>query len=199
MASKELIETDASEEAVLVEQAVAGSNDAFARIVRLHQADVRWCLFQYVRNRSTVDDLAQEVFLRAYRGLSDFRGLGSLRSWLLGTARNVAKQHIRADARRRTRETGPLATELARQRLERLEQHKGDDENVEERLRLLRDCIQSLAPESRRVVEDHYFEKRTLESIAERQGRNGGALRVMLFRARKALAACIRNKLQEEA
>ena len=95
-----------AEEAVLLRQAAGGSREAFALLVRLHQAAVRWCLVRYVRDPATADDLAQEVFLAAYQNLATCRSAGSLRGWLLGIARNVAIQHVRSESRRRLRERG---------------------------------------------------------------------------------------------
>ncbi len=187
-----------TEEAVLLRQAAGGSPEAFALLVRLHQAAVRWRLVRYVRDPATADDLAQEVFLAAYQNLATCRSAGSLRGWLLGIARNVAIQHVRGDARRRLRETGPLATQLAQWRIEQLEQDPADSLDHERKLASLRECVEHLAPESRRVVEEHYFQRQTVESIAQRQGRGAGTVRMMLLRIRKVLGECIRKNLRQD-
>jgi RNA polymerase sigma-70 factor (ECF subfamily) len=126
------------DEAGVVRQAAAGSADAFALVVRRHHAAVRWCLARSIRDPSTVDDLAQEVFLAAHQRLAEYRGSGSLRSWLLGIARNMAKQHLRTECRRRARETGSLAVQLARWRLDRLENELVDREDQEQVFVVLR-------------------------------------------------------------
>jgi RNA polymerase sigma-70 factor (ECF subfamily) len=186
---------ETSDEAGVVRQAAAGSAEAFALVVRRHHAAVRWCLARYVRDPSTVDDLAQEVFLNAHQQLPDYRGTGSLRSWLLGITRNIAKQHLRTESRRRARETGPLAVQLAQWRLDRLETEQLEGEDQEQVFAVLRECIDRLPPESRWTVEEHYFRRQTLESIADRRGRSGGAVRMMLLRIRTALSKCIEGKL----
>jgi DNA-directed RNA polymerase specialized sigma24 family protein len=61
----------------------------------------------------------------------------------------------------------------------------------------LQECLQRLAPESRRVIEDHYFKDHTIAAIAQRQGRKGGTVRMMLLRIRQALGKCVRDKLGE--
>ena len=172
----------------------AGSKEAFAQLVRRHQASVRAFLARYVPCPETADDLAQDVFLYAYQHLANFRGDGGLEAWLLGIARNKAKQHLRADVRRRERETGTLAVQLARWRLDRLEQ---DEDDREQTFRVLQACIERLAPESRRLVEEHYFAQQTLESIAKRRNKSGGALRMTLLRVRQALSRCIQKHKAE--
>jgi RNA polymerase sigma factor (sigma-70 family) len=91
-----------------------------------------------------------------------------------------------------------LAVQLAQWRLDRLESEEVDGENQERLFAVLRKCIDRLPPESRWTVEEHYFRRQTLESIAERQGRSGGAVRMMLLRIRTALGKCIGGKLETQ-
>jgi RNA polymerase sigma-70 factor, ECF subfamily len=193
-----LEDVDTSGEALLLRQAADGSADAFAQLVCLHEFAVRWCLTCYVHDPPTVDDLAQEVFLCAYQQLTARRSIENLRFWLIGVARNRAREYLRADARRRAREQGPLAIQLARWRLERLENESAFSEEPERTFAALQECLGRLAAESRRVIEEHYFESQTLERIAKRLGRSGGAVRTMLFRIRNVLLKCIRQKLAKQ-
>ena len=61
-----MAEFEASDEVVLLRQAASGSREAFARLVRMHQAAVRWFLLRGLRDPAAADDLAQEVFLAAF-------------------------------------------------------------------------------------------------------------------------------------
>jgi len=74
---------------------------AFGELVQRHQSAVRRFLRHLTAgDAAEADDLAQETFLQAHRGLARFRGHSSFSSWLLGIAHN----HFR-NARRRRRET----------------------------------------------------------------------------------------------
>ncbi len=89
---------------------VSDDHDAFGELVRRHQSAVRNFLRHLSGGNTTLsDDLAQETFLQAYRGLVRFRGNSSFPTWLLGIAHN----HWR-NARRRSRtvlvETDHLAS-----------------------------------------------------------------------------------------
>ena len=182
----------------LVRRTLTGSVEAFAILVRQHEAAVRWFLTRALRDPSAAEDLAQEVFLYVHQRLGEFRGEGSLRAWLLGIARNLAAQHIRAAVRRRSREEGELSLQIARLRMERLAQDPCDDKDRERTLAALDDCLRGLAPESRRVVQEHYFHRRTIEAIAREHDRSAGAVRMTLMRIRNALGDCIRKKLEPE-
>jgi RNA polymerase sigma-70 factor (ECF subfamily) len=66
-----------------------GDDDAFSRVIRLCEADVRRFSSWFSSSGHEVDDVAQETFLRAYRGLQSYRGDSTATSWLLSIARRV--------------------------------------------------------------------------------------------------------------
>ena len=81
-------------------RARGGDRAAAAGFVRATQADVRRFVAALVDGDSA-DDLSQETYLRAFRALPAYAGRSSARTWLLGIARRVCADHIRAVVRRR--------------------------------------------------------------------------------------------------
>jgi len=75
----------------LVQAAAAGSRDAFDELVRRHQAAVLTLARVLTAGRGDADDLAQEVFVRAWRSLRGFRGESTFRTWLHRVAINVVR------------------------------------------------------------------------------------------------------------
>jgi RNA polymerase sigma-70 factor (ECF subfamily) len=71
-----------------------------AGFVRATQAEV-WRFVAALVDAGTADDLTQETYLRAFRGLDGFAGRSSARTWLLSIARHVCADHIRTLQRRR--------------------------------------------------------------------------------------------------
>jgi RNA polymerase sigma-70 factor, ECF subfamily len=82
---------------------------ALATFVRRTQADV-WRFCAHLVDPGAADDLTQEVYLRAMRGVDRFRGDASARTWLLSIARRTAADEIRQRQRRR-RLRVPLAAD----------------------------------------------------------------------------------------
>lgn len=66
-----------------------GDDGAFSRVIRMCEADVRRFSSWFSYSGHEVDDVAQETFLRAYRGLQSYRGDSTATSWLLSIARRV--------------------------------------------------------------------------------------------------------------
>lgn len=75
----------------LVEAAAAGSREAFDELVRRHQAAMITLARVLTSGRDDAEDLAQEVFVRAWRSLRSFRGDSTFRTWLHRVAINVVR------------------------------------------------------------------------------------------------------------
>lgn len=84
-----------------------GDRDALDGLVRASYGEV-WRLCASLVDAQAADDLAQEVFARAVRGLDAFRADASARTWLLAIARHVCLDEQRAIVRRRRRDAEPV-------------------------------------------------------------------------------------------
>jgi RNA polymerase sigma-70 factor (ECF subfamily) len=80
----------------LVERAMARDVAAFGALARLHQSNVRGLLLRLARgNHALADDLAQETFLEAWRGIGNFRGDSAFATWLYRIAYSRFLMHAR--------------------------------------------------------------------------------------------------------
>ena len=176
----------------------AQANSSFEEIVRLYQADVRIMTRRHFGSLAEADEVAQEIFVQVYRGLSGFRGDSSLRTWILGLARNQIRVHIRNESRRRRRSETVVPPEL-------LEAEAAEDvdpfqtEDAEEELDALKDCVARLGDRQRWLVEAFYYQKKSAEMIASEISQTAGAVRMLLMRIRKQLADCIRFKVTKRS
>ena len=100
----------ADEDRELVERARRGDQDAFRLIVEKYERRVRGLVWGLVGDRSDAEDVAQDAFLRAFRGLSSFRGRSRFRTWLFQIALNAARTH--RQTRDRSNETTTASGEL---------------------------------------------------------------------------------------
>src|SRR5688572_28984940 len=100
--------TDLDERA-LIERCRKGDDEAFATLVARYKDLVYAMVFRLTHDRSQVDDLAQEVFLKVHRGLPYFRGEARLSTWIYRIVSNVCFQ-----SRGRPRREVPLDGEPGR-------------------------------------------------------------------------------------
>ena len=191
---------DTREEPLHVERAKAGDREAFSQLVRMHQAVVRAYVSAHIRGAEAADDLAQEVFLRAFRRLDAFQ-LPETRQHPPLAAGDRAQPAARAPAgagsssRRAGR--GDLEAALDTRQLDG--EAPRDPLEVERRIEALQRCVDKLAPSASTLVSRHYFERRTLASLAAEENKQESALRMRLLRIREVLRGCIEQATGEGA
>jgi RNA polymerase sigma-70 factor (ECF subfamily) len=78
-------------DALLVRRFLAGEVDAFSEIMQLHSGKLFAVAFSVVRNPSDAEEIVQDTFIRAHRGLVGFRGESSLATWMYHIAANLAR------------------------------------------------------------------------------------------------------------
>ena len=81
----------------LVRLAQAGDVHAFEALVVKYQRRIARHVARYVRRANDVEDVVQETFIRAYRGLAAFRGDSAFYTWLYRIATNMALNSIKRD------------------------------------------------------------------------------------------------------
>ncbi|MFN3190033.1 MAG: RNA polymerase sigma factor [Aureliella sp.] len=175
----------------VVRRAKNGSHDAFAELVRLYQQDVRSFICRQLGCGSTADDIAQDVFVQAFRSIATYREQGAVRSWLLGIARNLVVSHLRRKVRRNSISLVDLVDRL--QAAER-EEDPSDMEWQLQQIDVLRGCVKQLSEQQQRIIESFYFENIPATAIARQMQRKPGTIRMTLLRVREVLRRCVEQK-----
>jgi RNA polymerase sigma-70 factor (ECF subfamily) len=83
------------EDAAMLRAARDGDREAFMQLVHIHQAGVRAFASGLLGDPTLAEDVAQEAFLRAWRGLPRFRGEAAFGTWLYAIVRRVAADQVR--------------------------------------------------------------------------------------------------------
>jgi RNA polymerase sigma-70 factor (ECF subfamily) len=179
----------------LVARAQAGDTRAFEELVRRHQRWVFTLAFRMVGDGAEAEDLAQEVFLKAYRGLGGFRGAARFSTWLHSIAShhclNALETRSRQPLYHRERERpGEPGGDDPPPRLERVPNGRPRADAVLERrdrARLVQAALARLSPDHRLIVVLRDIQEMSYEAIAESLGIELGTVRSRLHRARMEL------------
>lgn len=173
-------------EEILLEQARAGDEESFARLVDAHATKLINLGWRMTGNREQAEDLAQEAFLRLHRSLGRFRGDCSLATWLYRTLSRLAIDHLRREKLKRkifffrsadSEEADPV--DLAP------DPGIGPGETVlaAETGRRVRQALQQLSPQQRIVFTLRHDEGLSLQEIAEALQLSPGTVKAHLHRA----------------
>ena len=168
--------------------------EKFGTVVREHQAAVRACIKVLGIPSGYVDDVAQEVFLIAYKKIDEFDAERSMRSWLLGIARNLVINEKRKMARRYRILNDHLTELMTEHAVPVMEEFQ-----ARERVHAVKDCINNLPERNRRVISMKYEEGRTAKYIADILERDSSTIRHLIGRIISGLRKCVETKLGEAA
>lgn len=166
------------EDRLLVERARAGDLDAFESLVRRHQDRLYGYLYRVCRNAADAEEMTQEAFVKAWDGLSGFRGAASFKTWLFRIATNLC---INRFSRRKPLE--PLTEEISAGR--RFE----PEESFRQRVlgeRIDR-ALAGLPGDQRSALVLSIYEELSHDEIAAVMGRSAASVNMLLYRARMSL------------
>jgi len=174
----------------IIESVLSGETEEFSALVLRHQAKVLGFCFSMLAGRQAAEDAAQEIFIKAYRSLEDFRGDSAFSTWLYRIAFNHCAS-IRARAARSRTESFDAMTESERDKAlsargARSADPPGDDLAARAMMEL---------PENYRAVMAMRLEGEDYRAIADSLGISVDSVKARLRRARVILRDRLRHFL----
>ncbi len=189
----EAIEAMLISDAELVARALAGSQAAYAELVRRYERPLYSLIVRMVRDPSAAEDLAQEVFVKAIRALRSYDPERKFSSWLFKIAHNTTIDQLR----RKGLDTEPLESDDDElDPIRSLADHSIADPEEDLRRRqlgaALDKAVAGLRPEYREVMLLRFREGLPYEEIADLTGLPLGTVKTHIHRARKEMAEAMR-------
>jgi RNA polymerase sigma-70 factor, ECF subfamily len=182
----------ADTEASLIARAQAGDVNAFERLSSAYADRLFMLLLRLLGDRAEAEDVAQEVMLRAWRGISRFRGNSSYFTWLYRIAVNEANRVLEKRARR------PSATPIGTDELQ-LPGSAADDPSRQAETRELRralaQALVELPPPLRSAIVLRDVEGLSTQEAAEIAGIGQAAFKSRLHQARLRVRTAIGDRV----
>lgn len=181
-----------SDEAALVAELQAGSEEAFAYLLAVYQNSVFNLISHIVEDGTDAADVLQEVFVKIFKGIRRFRGGSSLKTWMYRIAVHEASNHRRGWLRRHLREVFSLDGSREESGIGLAEGYADAETPYQaleqaERQDLVRRALASLAQPYRTVVVLREIEGMSYEEIARVLGIAEGTVKSRLTRGRDLL------------
>jgi len=185
-------------EAELIAAVLRGDSASFEPLVEKYSPRVFATARRYARRESEVEDIVQEVWLKAFQKLSSFRGEAPFEHWLMRLAVRTCYDFLRGHQRNRETSFSEL-TEPENDWLERfVQQPETAAENAEAARMLVERLLEQLSPPARLIITLLEIEDRSVKEISKLTGWSVPLVKVRAFRARaemrKALSKIAKQK-----
>lgn len=183
----------ASSDEELISSFINGDQNSFNFIVRKYQKKVYWIIRKMVLDHDDADDITQEVFLKVYRSLSDFRGESKFFTYLYKIAVNYSINHLNRNKKINSRKSDIDNSFI-----------RSDDKTADEimiskdRTKLLEEAIETLPSQQRAVFIMRYYDNHSYEEISNILNKSVGGMKANYFHAIKKLEKFLRCHKKSE-
>lgn len=179
----------------IINRVLAGDQQAYAQLVTRYKSFVFTLAFRFTKNREDAEEVAQDIFIKAYRALADFRGASKFSTWLYTIVNTTCITFLRK---------------------KRLEVHSLDNDKIFEiadsqdsglranlveqksRVSMVNKAIDLLSADDSTIITLFYKAEQTLEEISLALGIDPNTAKVRLHRARTRLKEKMQTHFEEE-
>lgn len=187
----------------LAHRARDGDESAFAEIMRRYSPRVFYVASRFFRERSLVEDAAQEVFLKTFTQLESFEARGSLEGWITRIATNTCLNMIRGSKRRPELTISDLTEDENNWLDNKLANVATERYRSSERSMIAADLadrvLRTLSPDDRLVLTLMDGEELSVNDVVKLTGWSESKVKVTAFRARRRMRKAVEKLLGRKA
>lgn len=168
----------------IIKKVLQGEQQLFAQLVQRYQQYVFTLTLRFIDIREDAEEISQDIFVKAYRSLADFRGDSKFSTWLFTIVRTSCITFLR----KKKLDTTSIDNERTLLQLENRE--SGFNANtIEQKSRhaMLNAAIKLLSPDDAQIITLFYKGEQSLEEIGRIMGYDPNTIKVKLHRARHRL------------
>ncbi len=171
-----------AKENTLIHHAQAGDEQAFAALMRSYHAYVYAIVIGIVKNSHDAEEVVQDTFLSAYRGLKQLEDNAKFKSWLAEIARNRARNWLRKQR------GDTVSIDEVSEHLLQMEDSPDERLTRQEQSELIRRIMETLPQKDRDIVRAFYLEGASYNELTSTHGLSDKAISFRLSRARRQLS-----------
>lgn len=185
-------------DAELIAAVLAGDAASFEPLIQRYQPRVFATARRYARRENEVEDIVQEVFIKAYQKLPGFRGEAPFEHWLMRMTLRTCYDFLRAHQRNRELNF----TDISDEESDWLEKFRHSPESsrddADAAKQLVRRVLEQLSPDARLIIQLLEIEDRSVKEIAKLTGWSVPLVKVRAFRARAQMKKIVEKLAKEK-
>jgi len=182
----------------LIAAVLKGETASFEPLVKKYQSRIFAMARRYARRESEVEDIVQEVFIKAFQKLHSYRAEAPFEHWLMRLSVRTCYDFLRNHQRNRE----SAFTDMTDQETDWLERFAADPDTAIETADAARDLVErvlsQLPPSARLILTLLEIEERSVKEISELTGWSISLVKIRAFRARAAMRKCLAKMMVEK-
>jgi RNA polymerase sigma factor (sigma-70 family) len=187
--------TTGTPDSEIIQRVLQGDHQSYAEIVRRYQNFVFSITLRYTDNREDAEEISQDVFVKAYRSLSDFRGASKFSTWLY----TIVTTSCITFLRKKKLDTHSLDNERVFELADSQDSgFRANQVEQKSRVAMVNEAIKLLNPDDAKMITLFYKGEQTLEEIGQIMGIEPNAAKVRLHRARQRLKEKMEKYFMQE-
>jgi|WetSurMetagenome_2_1015567.scaffolds.fasta_scaffold148868_1 RNA polymerase sigma factor (sigma-70 family) len=185
------------EDSRLIRSAMQGDQLAFKHLMKKYHDQISNLIYRIIHQREQIEDLTQEVFIKAFQSLRSYNEEYAFSTWLYKIATNSSIDYIRKKKLSTFSIDKPIAMEESDSTFELPDSTYEPDKHIiqRQRAKLIQEAIAKLPPKYKLVITLRHTEERDYSEIAKILKLPIGTVKAHIFRARELLNKYLRNKI----
>ena len=179
----------------IISRVLKGEQNAYAELVNRYQAYVFTLVLRMIKSREDAEEVAQDVFIKAYRSLADFRGESKFSTWLYTIANTTSITFLRKKKLEVHSLDNEKVFEVADSRDSGLRANMVEQKS---RVNMVNEAIAMLSPDDAEIITLFYKAEQNLEEISRILRLETNTVKVRLHRARTRLKEKMEKNFSEE-
>ncbi|MBI5403074.1 MAG: sigma-70 family RNA polymerase sigma factor [Ignavibacteriae bacterium] len=186
-----------AEDIILIDDAIAGKQEAYRRLMTKYRQLIYNLIFRMIRNKEDVEDLTQEAFIKAFNSLDKFDKQFSFSTWLFKIATNNCIDYLRKKKLNTFSIDKELGGEDDDYQFEIPDSDRTPDKNLmeSERKKILEEAIENLPSKYKSVILLRHRDEKDYEEIAKKLKLPLGTVKAHIFRGRELLNKYLKDRL----
>jgi RNA polymerase sigma factor (sigma-70 family) len=179
----------------IIARVLNGDHQSYSILVQRYQSYVFTISLRYVKSREDAEEVAQDVFVKAYRSLADFKGTAKFSTWLYTITTTTCISFLR----KKKLEVHSLDNEKVFEVADNVDSGmRANQIEQKSKVNMVNEAIKMLSPDDAQIIVLFYKGEQTLEEIAQVLGKEPNAVKVQLHRARGRLKEKMQKYFSEE-
>lgn len=180
----------------LVADALSGNESSYQKLVDKYDRPIFFHIRKMIREHEMVEDLVQEVFIKAFKNLDTYSNEYAFSTWLYRIATNHTIDYLRKKKLKTFSINDPIKTKDGEMEVQLPDESFSTDQPLikKQRKAIVQDAIQNLPDKYRKVIELRHMEELSYDEIATELDLPLGTVKAHIFRARELLYKALIDK-----